>query len=155
MLTSPNNQGDATIKNNEISFFYPIRLTKKRWNDTMDSWQRSDKMGTLAHEQGHKAGRGQDKIKAKVYQTPKQKDIFSFYQYSLPPGLRILSLGRNENIIHFQIAMELVNMIPEWVLLNLYVSAGEHIGHLPPSSVTTILVYELYLLYTSTFPYKF
>lgn len=39
-----------------------------------------------------KPRRGQDKIKAKVYLTPKQKDVFSLYQYSLPPGLGILSV---------------------------------------------------------------
>lgn len=27
-------------------------------NDTTDSWQESEEMGTLAHVQGHKAGKG-------------------------------------------------------------------------------------------------
>lgn len=40
-------------------------------------------LSSLAHEQGHKAGRGQDKIKAKVYQTPKQKDVFSISTHCL------------------------------------------------------------------------
>lgn len=47
-----------------------------------------------------KLGRGQKGIKAKVYLTPKQKNVFFLHQYSLPPGLGILTLWLNQGWCH-------------------------------------------------------
>lgn len=56
----------------------------------MVSWQKIDERGSFSHMQDHKDG-----TRVRQNQSlsdPKQKDVFSVHQCSLPPGFGILSL---------------------------------------------------------------